>query len=256
MIPSDPVVWMLVFARVSAMLAIFPVFSSTYFPVQLRMALGALLAFFTAATLPPISLPAAAGLGALVGLMAMEICIGLLLGFVGRMIFYALDIAGSVIAMQMGLTLAAELNPLSNVRSDAPGAILNFLAITLFMSLDMHHWFLIGFQRTYDLLPIGAAHLSAGLFTMVVGHTAGLFAAAVQIAAPLIAVSFLITLVFSLLGRAVPQMNVFTESFAFRSLAGMVVFGLTLNLMAEHIANYLHRLPEDMLRVAQMLGKG
>ncbi len=255
MIPSDPVVWMRVNSRVTAMMAIFPVFSASYFPVQLRIALSALLAFFTAATLPSISLHAA-GLGALVGLMAVEVCIGLLLGFVGRMIFYALDIAGSVISSEMGLRLASELNPMSNAGSDAPGAILNFMAITLFMSLDMHHWFLIGFQRTYDVLPIGAAHLSGSLFTMVVERTNGLFAAAVQIAAPLIAVSFVITLVFSLLGRAVPQMNVFTESFAFRSMAGMVVFGLTLNLMAEHITNYLHQLPEDILRVAQLLGKG
>ena len=73
-------------------------------------------------------------------------------------------------------------------------------------------------------------------------------------AAPLIAVSFIITLVFSMLGRAVPQMNVFTESFAFRSLAGLAVFGLTLHLMAQHIMNYLQRLPEDVLRVAQLIG--
>ena len=53
MMPSDPIVWMLVFARVSAMLAIFPVFSSNFMPVQLRIALGALLACFTAAALPP-----------------------------------------------------------------------------------------------------------------------------------------------------------------------------------------------------------
>ena len=49
-------------------------------------------------------------------------------------------------------------------------------------------------------------------------------------------------------------MNVFTESFAFRTLAGLMVFGLTLNLMAQHITNYLNRLPEDILRVAQLLG--
>jgi flagellar biosynthesis protein FliR len=68
------------------------------------------------------------------------------------------------------------------------------------------------------------------------------------------AVSFLINVIFATLGRAVQQVNVFTESFAFRSLAGLAVFGLSLNLMAQHIANYLRRLPEDMLRVAQLLG--
>ena len=48
-------------------------------------------------------------------------------------------------------------------------------------------------------------------------------------------------------------MNVFTESFAFRTMAGLVVFGMTLNLMAQHISNYLHQLPEDILRVALLL---
>ena len=252
MLPFDPVLWMLVFARVSAFLAIFPVFSSTQFPVQLRIALGALLAYFTAAMLPSMSVPVG-GFWGLVGALAMEIGVGLLLGFVGRMLFYALDAAGSVMATEMGLMLAADFNPFSGVRTDAPGVILNFLAITLFMALDLHHWFLIGLQRTYELLPIGAAHLHGALLTDVVGRTTGIFLAAIQIAAPVMAVSFIISLVFSVLGRAVPQMNVFTESFAFRSLAGLIVFGLTLNLMAQHISNYLRRLPEDVLRVAQLL---
>ncbi len=55
------------------------------------------------------------------------------------------------------------------------------------------------------------------------------------------AVSFIISLVFAVLGRAVPQMNVFTESFAVRPLVGLSVFGLTLELMSEHIINYLRQ---------------
>ncbi len=189
-------------------------------------------------------------------MMAMEILIGLLLGFIGRMCFYGLDAAGNVIAVEMGVRPSADINPISGGQSDAPGLILNYLAITLFFSLDMHHWFLMAFQRTYELLPIGGAHLSVALFNDVVARTGGIFLVAIQISAPLIAVSFIISLVFSVLGRAVPQMNVFSESFAFRTLAGLTVFGMTLSLMAEHISNYLRQLPEDMLRVAQLLGRG
>ncbi|HTS18856.1 MAG TPA: flagellar biosynthetic protein FliR [Verrucomicrobiae bacterium] len=249
---SEPIVWMLVFARVSALLGMLPMFSASYLPVQLRVALGALLAFFTASVLPPVHLDGL-GVGAVVGLFAMEICVGLLLGFIGRMVFFALDIAGNIMATQMGLMMTLDFNPLSSGRSQAPGTILNFLGVTLFMSLDMHHWLLIGFQRTYDLLPIGAAHLTGALFTSTIAKSAWMFVAAVQISAPLIAVSFVISLVFSVLGRAVPQMNVFGESFAFRILGGLAVFGLTLNLMAQHISNYLHQLPEDIVRVAQLM---
>jgi flagellar biosynthesis protein FliR len=70
------------------------------------------------------------------------------------------------------------------------------------------------------------------------------------------AVAIIVIMVFSLLNRAVPQMNVFSESFPARTLAGLIVFGLSCNLMAQHITNYLRRLPEDMLRIAQLTGMG
>jgi flagellar biosynthetic protein FliR len=87
----------------------------------------------------------------------------------------------------------------------------------------------------------------------MVARTGGIFVVALQMAAPLLAVSFIISIIFAVLGRAVPQMNVFAESFAVRPLVGLSVFGLTLDLMSQHIMNYMRRLPEDMLRVAQAL---
>ena len=77
---------------------------------------------------------------------------------------------------------------------------------------------------------------------------------ALQISAPVIAASFVVTMVFSALSRAVPQMNVFSEMFGFRIMGGLIVFGFTLQLSAQYVVNYLNRLPEDLLTVAQMLG--
>ncbi len=125
----------------------------------------------------------------------------------------------------------------------------------LWLSLDMHHWMLIGFVKTYTWLPMGGAHLSQICMTDIVERSSQTFVIALQLVAPIMAVSFIVSLVFSVLGRAVPQMNVFHESFTIRTLAGLSVFGLTLQLMSAHISNYLRRLPEDMLSVAQMLGR-
>jgi flagellar biosynthetic protein FliR len=72
-------------------------------------------------------------------------------------------------------------------------------------------------------------------------------------AAPVMAGSFIVTLVFSVLGRIVPQMSAFLESFSVRAIGGLVVFGLSLDIMAQHLLNYLTRLPDDILRVAQFL---
>ncbi|MGA2556518.1 MAG: flagellar biosynthetic protein FliR [Verrucomicrobiota bacterium] len=244
--------WLLVFLRVSAMLAVFPVFSARNFPVQLRLALGALTALLVSATLPAPVL--AQDLWGLAGQMTMEIGIGLMLGFASRMIFFALEIAGAIVGIEIGLAMPSGVGPMSDVSMTPPAAILYYLAIMLWLTLDLHHWMLAGFQRTYSFLPVGGAHLSQAFLADIMARTSGLFVIALQLAAPLMAVSFIISLIFSVLGRAVPQMNVFSESFAVRPLVGLSVLGLTLQLMSEHIVNYLRRLPEDVLRVAQLLG--
>jgi len=247
---NDLTNWLMVFLRASSMLAVFPVFSARNFPVQLRLALGALLAGMVAATLPANAVQATDFLG-LAGQMAVEVGIGLTIGFSCRIIFFTLEIAGSIISMEIGLSMPPGINPMSDAPMTTTASILYYLAVVLWLSLDMHHWMLIGFQKTYLYVPIGAAHLSQTLVTDMIARTGGMFAIALQMAAPLLAVSFIVSLVFTVLGRAVPQMNVFSESFAVRPLVGLSAFGLTLDLMAQHIMNYLHQLPEDLLRVAQ-----
>jgi flagellar biosynthetic protein FliR len=247
--------WLMVFLRVSAMLAVFPVFSAANFPVQLRLALGALLAALICPVLPPV-LAQSSDVWGLVGSMAVEVGIGLTLGFASRMIFFALDMAAAIISTEIGLQLPTSLNPMSGAQTNSTGSILYYLAAMLWLSLDMHHWMLVGLQKTYTYLPVGGAHLSGALMTDMIGRTSQTFLIALQLSAPIMAVSFIISLVFAVLGRAVPQMNVFHESFVFRILIGLSIFGVTMQLMSQHIVNYLRRLPEDVLQVAQLLGSG
>ena len=245
--------WLLVFLRISAFMLVMPFFSIANFPVTMRVATGALAALLLAPLLPPFALDRLDFI-TLLGVMIREVVVGLLLGFVSRMVFYAVDIAGSVIASEMGLNMASTLDPLSGGSSQIPGTIMFYLAALVMLTLNLHHWMLLGFEQTYTVLPIGAAHLNATLFESIVRQTSGVFKVALEISAPVIAVSFVITMVFGILSRAVPQMNVFAESFSFRIVGGLIVFGFTLDLAAQHVSNYLNRLPDDLLAVAQMLG--
>jgi flagellar biosynthetic protein FliR len=188
--------------------------------------------------------------------MVIEISVGLLLGFICRLVFYAIELGASVIASEMGLSMSNIFNSLSQDMISTPGMLLYWLAVMLLFSLDMHHWLLAGFQRSFEAVPIGAAGFSKALYSEVIARGGQTFFVAVQMVAPVLACSFLVTLIFSLLGRVVPQMNVFAESFPVKSLAGLFVFGMTCTLMATHITNYLKRLPGDFMRVAQLLGTG
>ena len=247
--------WFLVFVRMGAFLLALPFFSATNFPVTMRVALAALAAVLLAPQLPPFPIDHL-NLIALFGLLAREVVIGLLLGFFARMVFFAADIAGMIISNELGLSMGSLMDP-STGQSDAlPGLMLSFLAIITMLSLNLHHGILLAFAKSFELLPLGGGHLSSPLFEVMVARINQIFVVALQISAPVMAVSFCITVFFSVMSRAVPQMNVFAESFGFRVAGGLVVFGLTLQIAAQYIANYLERLPEDLLGLSQLLGGG
>ena len=79
---------------------------------------------------------------------------------------------------------------------------------------------------------------------------------ALQISTPVIAASFVITMIFAVLSRAVPQMNVFTEMYGFKIVGSLVVLGFSLQLAAQYVAQFFNALPEDLLVVAKMIGGG
>lgn len=245
--------WWMAFLRIGGLMALFPVFSAPVVSPRLRVALAAMVAFFLAPAMPELT-TAGWRMTDLILVTFQEILVGLLLGFVCRMLFFALEIAGSIITSEIGLSLPPSFNPLTSSQATIPGVLLNYLATVIWLCLDMHHWLLVGIQRTYALVPVAQAHLSEMLVRGVMSWMGWLFLAALQIAAPVLALSFILSLVFSVLGRAVPQMNVFSGSFAIRILAGLMLFAAATQVMGLNIANHVRRLPDDLLRLAQVLG--
>jgi len=249
----DITTWFLVFVRLSSYMIMFPLTAAQTIPVMVRLGFAGLGAFLIMPLIPPVLLDHATMID-IMRIMFIEVSTGLTLALISRFLFYGIEIAGSIISTETGLMLSSNFNPITSSFGSAPGAILHWMTLVLLLALNLHHWILIGIQRSYEIIPLGGARLSKLILQEVVLRSSGMFVAALQMTAPILAASFLVTLVFSLLGRAVPQMNVFSESFPVRSCAGLAVFGLTLNLMAQHIVNQLNRIPEDFLRVARILG--
>lgn len=251
----DVLSWGVVFIRAGALLVILPVFSATNTPIRLRVAFAALLSIFVSQLIPPVPAEMTKDIFGLVSLFAKEVAVGLVLGFSSRMIFYTLDMVGALITAEMGLGMLNSSSPMSPQPQSTPGTLLNYLAAVLWLALDLPHWMIIGFQRTYEVVPAGGAGFTEALALDMVARTGKTFLIGLQMTAPVLAVSFVVSFVFSVLARAVPQMNVFSESFGVRVLATLTVFGMTIQLMGQHITNYLNRLPEDFHKVAQLMGR-
>jgi flagellar biosynthetic protein FliR len=248
----DFTTWFVIFVRFSTYLLLFPVTSAQAIPVIVRLAFAGLGSFLILPLVPAVQFDAN-GLYPLIRVFFLEVSTGVILGLLARFIFYAVELAGSLIATESGLMLSQNFNPVTASFVSAPGVLLHWMTLILMLTLDLHHWLIIGLQRSYEIIPAGGGHLSEVLLADILGRAGNMFVIALQMTAPVLATSFLVTVVFSLLGRAVPQMNVFSESFPVRTIACLAVFGLTCNLMAQHIVNHLNRIPQDFLRVAEML---
>lgn len=247
--------WFLVFTRLGAFLFMLPFFSAVNFPAMMRVGLAALAALLLVPQLAQFPVTRL-DLLSVFGLFVREVSIGLLAGFFCRLIFYAADIAGMVVSTELGLNMGMIMDPTSRSSEAIPGLILFLVATLTMLTMDLHHGLLLGFARMFEVLPVGGGHLSATLFETVVGRSLDIFRVALQITAPVMAVSFVVTIFFSIMGRAVPQMNVFAESFGIRIAGGLVVFGFTLQIAAQYITNHLRRLPDDLMGLGQILAGG
>lgn len=248
----DVATWFVIFVRFSTYLLLFPVTAAHSIPVMVRLGFAAICAFLILPLITPVTIESAS-LYPFIILFFREVCTGLVLGLLARFIFYAIEIAGSIIATESGLMLSSNFNPITSSFGSAPGVLLHWMALVLLLALDLHHWIIVGLQSSFEIVPPGGMQLGEDVLYEVVTRASRMFLIALQMTAPMLAASFIVTLVFSLLGRAVPQMNVFGESFPARTMAGLIVFGLTCSLMAQHIVNHLNRIPEDFIRVARML---
>jgi flagellar biosynthetic protein FliR len=176
-----------------------------------------------------------------------EVLTGLLMGFAVRFLLYALEMAGEIIAVQIGLSLSSNIDPVTRNQATPPNTMLLSLGTILFLVTGAYQFCLVAFARSFEIFPPSAIFEPQSINT-VIASSGRIFLLAVQISAPLLAISFLVNMSFSVLGRAAPSLNVFMLSFPVQILAGLTVFSMTLGLTIQYILRDIQYLPESMLR--------
>jgi flagellar biosynthetic protein FliR len=240
--------WLLAFLRSTGLLLLIPVFSGKSIPVPIRIGLAGLLAFSAGGFTPmPVALPG--DVGGLVAAAMHEFLIGLLMGFAVRLTFYALEMAGQVISTEIGLVMSSQIDPLSQNQSSPIGTALFYFGSLLFLISGAHHTVFAAFIRSFELAAPGGIAGAKNAGDLLVQATGSIFLVALQIAGPILAINFVITLAFAILGKAAPGINAFAESFSVRILAGLVLLGLTLGLTAQVVLSQFAQAPELMLRL-------
>jgi flagellar biosynthetic protein FliR len=245
-LPVYATAFMLSFARIGTMVMLLPGLGEMTVSPRVRLTIALLL---TAVIMPlhrteyQVDLRA---LGPVLLAMGQELLVGAVLGLLARLTISALQIAGSVVAQQMGLGFVTAVDPTQGQQGMIVGNFLAVLGVTMIFATDMHYLVIGALNDSYVLFKPGEVPIIGDVANVLTTSVAGAFRIGIQLAAPFLVFGLLFNLGLGILSRLMPQMQVFFVGMPLSILAGLLILVLVLGAMMTtflgHVEGVLHLL--------------
>src|SRR5438132_1419771 len=184
LLPALAATFMLVFARVGAMVMLLPGFGESNIPVRIKLAIALLLTLIILPLHRTAYQVDLQSMAALMVLMVHEIVIGIVLGATARVTLSALQVAGSVIAQQMGLGFVQSVDPTQGQQGILIGNFLTMLGVTLLFATDSHHLVISALNDSYQVFAPGEIMASGDVASLATRAFAAAFRIGLQLSAP------------------------------------------------------------------------
>ncbi|MGJ4893046.1 flagellar biosynthetic protein FliR [Bradyrhizobium sp. HKCCYLR20261] len=246
-LPALAAVFMLVFARVAAMVMLLPGLGEVNIPVRIKLATALLL---TMIVMPlhrqayQIDLQAMAPL---LVMMVHEIVIGIVLGATARVTLSALQVAGSVIAQQMGLGFVTAVDPTQGQQGVLIGNFLTMLGVTMLFSTDSHHLVIAALSDSYKIFAPGDLVPSGDVAALATKAFTASFKIGLQLSAPFLVFGLVFNIGLGVLARLMPQMQVYFVGAPLSILIGFLIFGLVLAAMMGTFLGYFEGVLRELM---------
>lgn len=214
-------------ARILAMLVSAPVFNNAGLTPQIRLVIGLAIGFGMAPALPPMP-PISPGSWLGIAVLAQQILIGVVIGFTLRIVFSAVDMAGELIGLQMGLSFATFYDPQTSAQTPIISEFLGLIVLLLFLAMNGHLLTLSVLAESFKLLPVAETPFASGGFAAIMAWSATLFSAGLMLALPLIAALLIANISLGVLARIAPALNIFAVGFPVTIVSGFIILMLSL----------------------------
>jgi flagellar biosynthetic protein FliR len=246
LLPALAATFMLVFARVGAMVMLMPGFGESNIPVRIKLGIALLL---TLIILPlhraayQVDLTSMSSLGVL---MVHEIVIGIVLGATARVTLSALAVAGSVIAQQLGLGFVTAVDPTQGQQGLLIGNFLTILGMTLLFATDSHHLVISALNESYRIFSPGEVMPSGDVAALATRAFATAFKIGMQLSAPFLVFGLVFNIGLGVLARLMPAMQVYFVGVPLSIMAGFLILALVLTGMMATYLNYFIGVMHDL----------
>ena len=221
----------LIFARMGALVMLMPAIGETFVPVRIRLAFSLALALVLFPVVG-VSVPALpATVSGVAGAVIKETAIGLMIGAILRFFMSSLAAAGEVVSIQTTLGFAQTANPTQAAPSATLSTFLGLLGLVLIMATNLHHLFLAAIVKSYTLFPFTRELPLSDANALAVQTVGRSFALGLQLAAPVVAFSLIFNIASGLVGRVMPQFQIYFVSAPLMILVGLSIFALSLGVI-------------------------
>ena len=235
----SPILWP--FLRVLALFGAMPVLGQRGVPMRLRVALAFLIAVCAQASLPAMPVVPLDSATALL-LLVQQMLVGLTLAFAARIVFAAIEFAGEVIGLQMGLNFAGFFDPMSGGQATAVSRFFGVTVSWLFIVINGHLLLISAVVQSFVAFPVGPEPFAFLRAVRPEVWGAEIFALGLWIALPMVAMLLFVNLVLGIVSRVAQQMNIFAIGFPITVGVGLLGVLLTLPMMQAPFTMALEKL--------------
>ncbi len=233
------------FARMISFLKVVPFFGGSAVPsrVKVATAMAFVIVLYPSLSVElPLERVLPFGPLGFIALLAKEVMVGFALGFVASLVFEAIQMAGRIIDTQRGATMGELYAPQINAQVSELGQFKLQVAITIFLVIGAHHAFIAALLQSFRCIPaFGFPQIESGWSSLpefFAQITAQVLTIGLQLAAPAMIAILLTDVLFGLINRVAPQINVFFLSMPFKMLTGVLVVMMTLAVFKERSISY------------------
>ena len=227
--------FLLVFSRVTGLLVSAPVLGSSNYPNTAKIAFAALVSILITPTIPPLAAPLPQD-GTVLALMGLaEAAVGVCMGLVLTLVFAAVQVGGQIMDLQTGFGMMNIFNPTFESQFPVFGFVLFLLAVLYMLAFGWHHYMIRGLVDTYRVVPLGGVVFRPEVFLEASRWGHAMFVDGLMIAAPVAAAMVMAYATLGLLGRVVPQIQLFVIGFPITISLGLFLTGTMIGIYLKFL---------------------